>query len=155
MLTLLQTHVSRNNSGHWNNQYLCHCGKEFVANKYNVKNGHTRSCGCLQVKRAKEANTHPGMTYSREYKTWEQVLQRCTNISNPNYQVYGAKGITVCKEWENSFETFYKDMGPRPLKTSIDRIDNTKGYSKDNCRWTTASEQMKNRRPRSEWKNAK
>lgn len=83
---------------------------------------------------------------TKEYKCWCVIKQRCLNPNCSRYDSYGGKGITICKEWENSFQCFIKDMGYPPNKNySIDRIDNTKGYCKENCRWATWEEQYKNR----------
>jgi hypothetical protein len=71
------------------------------------------------------------------------MLQRCTNPNATKYPQYGAKGITVCDQWR-SFDQFLADMGERPLGMTLDRIDGAKGYSPDNCRWATPSEQMDN-----------
>lgn len=73
------------------------------------------------------------------------MKQRCQNPKAPEFHDYGGRGITVCPEWE-SFEQFHKDMGERPAKMSLDRIDNTIGYSKSNCRWATSYEQARNKR---------
>lgn len=82
-----------------------------------------------------------------EYGTWNAIKQRCHNPNNPAYANYGGRGIKVCARWRRSFTAFLGDMGPRPAdKTSIDRIDNSKGYSPDNCRWATQAEQMRNTR---------
>lgn len=91
--------------------------------------------------------------YFRKYKnfywTWQRIKQRCLNKNNKDYKYYGARGITVCKKWED-FEGFMEDMLEDYLKAegivSIDRIDNNKGYSKENCRWTSALVQSLNRR---------
>jgi hypothetical protein len=71
---------------------------------------------------------------------------RCFYQTNKAYKNYGGRGITVCSEWLSSFETFYSDMGERPKGTSLDRIDNSKGYSKENCRWATIKQQQRNQR---------
>jgi hypothetical protein len=73
---------------------------------------------------------------------------RCTNPNFKQWKDYGGRGITVCKEWLESFEQFYKDMGPRPMGTSIERVNNNEGYKQSNCIWATRLEQRKNQRNR-------
>ncbi len=86
-----------------------------------------------------------GMHQSREYQTWEAMIQRCTNPNAPKYENYGGRGITIHPLWR-SFKNFYSDMGERPAGTSIDRIDTNKGYHPDNCRWADQKTQTRNRR---------
>lgn len=81
-----------------------------------------------------------------EYIAYSNMIRRCYDEDHPQYKDYGGRGITVCVEWRASFETFRRDMGKRPNGHSIDRRDNNKGYSKDNCRWTTRKVQNFNRR---------
>lgn len=81
----------------------------------------------------------------REYRIWKAIKTRTTNPNTDDADRYINRGITCCKEWLDSFEQFYKDMGPCPDGYSIDRIDNDKGYSPDNCRWTTSQIQSINR----------
>ena len=86
-----------------------------------------------------------GYSYTSEYSSWNQMVVRCTNKNNRNYLKYGAKGITVCKGWLD-FKNFIKDMGNKPTALhTIDRIDGTKGYYKENCRWATMKQQSNNR----------
>ena len=119
------------------------CGKVTKVHISNLKGGNTKSCGCLH----KEAVTKHGFRHLSEYSIWLNMLARCYNPKHPHYDNYGGRGITMSDEWRESFETFYRDMGPRPSpEYSIDRKDNDKGYFKDNCRWATNLEQQNNKR---------
>lgn len=90
-------------------------------------------------------NTKHGMKYSKEYSSWCAMKDRCLNKSSKDFINYGAKGITICKEWIDSFEQFYKDMGNKPKGFSIERIDNKKGYFPENCKWADRSTQQRNK----------
>jgi len=86
------------------------------------------------------------MKNTKEYRTWRGIRSRCNNPKDHNWQHYGRLGVSVCDRW-NSFENFYKDIGPCPDKTySIERIDPLKGYSPENCKWIPLKEQQLNRR---------
>ena len=86
-------------------------------------------------------------SYTRLYTIWSMMRQRCYNPKATGYQYYGARGITVCERWRNSFEDFSADMGEPPTKShTLDRRENDMGYSPENCRWATVTEQSSNRR---------
>jgi hypothetical protein len=87
-----------------------------------------------------------GYTHKTEYDIWVNMKQRCHNPGHPRFKDYGARGIVMCDEWRSDFAAFLEYVGPRPGKLTIDRIDNDKGYEPGNVRWSTRSEQMKNRR---------
>lgn len=86
-----------------------------------------------------------GMIGTRVYESWIRMKERCRNPKNVGYHDYGGRGITYCESWEN-FINFYKDMGDRPKGKTLDKIDNNKGYCKENCRWSTPKEQANNRK---------
>lgn len=134
---------TRKGGAHW--EFQCDCGNKTITNGSSVRLGRTTSCGCFgNEQTSKMFKTH-GMAHSRTYNIWDGIKQRCLNPSNNNYQRYGGSGIEICEEWL-VFENFLKDMGEAPKNYSIDRIDNSKGYQKDNCRWVNRTIQQINKR---------
>ncbi|MHA1738940.1 MAG: hypothetical protein ACTSWD_10175 [Candidatus Heimdallarchaeota archaeon] len=124
----------------------CSCGKETVVNGYALRIGRTKSCGCfLRDSRFTHSITH-GKSKSTEYKTYWNIKNRCYNKNVPHYYLYGGRGIRMSKSWYHSFEQFLKDMGKVPEGKSIERLNNSKGYTKKNCIWATREEQNNNKR---------
>ena len=126
---------------------LCVCGTQRVVYAGNLRAGRSMSCGCLCRELAGESSRTHGMCNVPEYNAWCHMRSRCNNPSDRVYALYGGRGITVCDRWLNSFENFYADMGPKPgARYSIDRMNNDGDYEPNNCQWTTAKNQNRNRR---------
>lgn len=129
----------------------CDCGNVVEIGKAHLLNGDSTSCGCYRKEVTLQSHLKHGERHSRIYKLWCSMKQRCTD-HGAEKEVYYDRGIRVCDEWANSFEAFrdwalshgYDPNAPRGT-TTIDRIDNTKGYSPDNCKFSTLKEQARNK----------
>lgn len=125
---------------------VCTCGN-LVLGKVagDIKQGNTKSCGCLKREKTVGRNTTHGLSGAPEYVVWAGMIARCSNPNHSGWGRYGGRGVTVCNEWLTSFETFYADMGQRPSpEHSVERKANDEGYSASNCFWATKVEQANN-----------
>ena len=126
----------------------CSCGNKGIEVRYDsLRDGSTRSCGCLQRDIVIENKTTHGMTKTRTHSIWTSMKQRCSNHNNSAYPEYGGRGITYDPKWE-TFGGFFEDMGECPDGFTLYRKDPSEGYNKKNCRWTTPSMQVHNTRKR-------
>lgn len=134
---------------------LCDCGNEKIVKSRDLVRGYTRSCGCLwsEAKERGREKAHSmrrkhGLSHTRLYHIWRKAIARCCDVNDPQYRNYGARGIFFFKPWKDSFEEFvswainsgYSD------ELQIDRVDNDKSYSPENCRWVTQEENANNKR---------
>lgn len=131
-LSVVSRGVGPGKKTYW--QCLCSCGQTKTVDVDALRDGLTRSCGCLlkEVKR-KERTTH-GMSQSLTYRSWQDMLVRCSDHRCASYKWYGGKGITVCLRWQ-MFENFLADMGLRPKGTTLHRLDHGGHYEPGNCEW--------------------
>lgn len=137
-LVVISRESKYNRNATW--RCLCDCGKETVVRGDVLKRGTTQSCGCGK-------GLKHGYFQEPWYSSYKAMMERCYLPSSGNYKRYGGKGIAVCDEWHdiNKFAEWVESSGYVPGLT-IDRMDSSKGYSPDNCRWATKKQQSNNRK---------
>lgn len=152
-LTVIKDSGERATNGSILWECKCSCGKTSLVRGSELTGGRTKSCGCYSTDVLKKVATKHGLSkvngkHTKLFRAWASMKQRCYNKNHASYKDYGGRGIDVCTEWREDFEAFHDWSIANGFSDdlSIDRIDNDKGYSPDNCRWVDAKTQIRNRR---------
>lgn len=139
-LKVIEFKEIKNSNSHWICECLL-CGSSTIVSRPNLRSGNTTDCGCIKSKKLSSASIKHGKSNSKTWNSWS-CMRRRLRIGAKHSPIYGK--IKIQDSW-NSFENFLLDMGERPEGMTLDRIDNTKGYYKENCRWSTQADQNRNR----------
>ena len=143
-LTVHSFAQTRSGKAYWRCE--CECGNERVICGQYLRNGRTKSCGCLHKEMTANLRASHRMSGTPTYATWASMLSRCYNQNQECYAKYGALGVRVCDRWRKSFENFLADMGERPDGMTLDRKNPFGDYELSNCKWSTNEEQGQNKR---------
>lgn len=141
-LTVIKFSRIKNTNSHW----ICKCnlcGRETEVSKPNLKSGNTKDCGCIRSEKISEATSTHKLSKTPTWNTWQRMRRRIRQ-GKAHHETY--EGMYIDPRWNNSFESFLEDMGERPIGKTIERIDNSKGYFKENCKWATVAEQNRNKK---------
>ena len=146
-LTVLERAKNRKKATMW--KCKCECGELTVVSSGNLRNGNTKSCGCLSRRKSSERATKHGAGYEPWYGQWKAMIRRVTNPKDVSYEHYVlTKKLTIDDDFVADPWAFYEEIGEFPGKGyTIDRIDNEKGYIKGNLRWVTQAENNRNKGP--------
>lgn len=139
-LTVISGGERRNRQNAW--KCLCKCGNYHIVQTSCLMDKSVQSCGCRRV----SAQYKHGGKGTQMYYTWNGIRNRCYNPKSVSYRLYGGAGVIMCDRWRNDFKAFLDDMGLPPSdRHSVDRINGAKIYSKETCKWSTQTEQVRNR----------
>ena len=145
-LTAVKQAESLNDHTRW--LCVCDCGKECIVHRSSLISGNTTSCGCYKTENAKRLYSSVRQNDTRLYAVWNTIKQRCFNKNNRSYKNYGGRGIKMCDEWANNYESFYLWAINAGYKKGlqIDRINNDGDYCEANCRFVARDIQANNKR---------
>ena len=145
-LTVIKRIGSRWGHSLW--ECKCDCGESCKRTPNQLTQNDKVSCGCMTKNSQHFANFRHGGTGTRLYRIWKAMKTRCTNPNVPYFQYYGGKGIAVCEEWQNDFQSFFGWSMANGYSDglTIDRINGDGDYSPENCRWVTMTVQNRNKK---------
>lgn len=134
-LTVIKKSIRKGKSAYWVCE--CECGRRKEVRRDHLLSGDVETCGVKGCRKFYSVHGNAGIEETTEYRIWGTMKSRCLNPNDQAYENYGGRGITICEEWL-SFENFLNDMGSRPSENhTLERINNDKGYSRENCKWAT------------------